>query len=248
MLLAAGLWLSVPGRPAGALAATPPAAAVERDDYYELAAPLAGAPYGTLTKIFRYDCPACRRFDTTRESLVVPRVKDETSLSYNPMHLGAGARFGRTASEFFALCRIQDAAAGLAADDPGSLFHRARGAAYESCLQERWLRPVAESTFVQMLCEASGISPAAFEKERAGAAVQQLCALWQGAYGTARIQGIPAFVVNGRYLLKTTAVASADDFVARVVRLSRLPAQGRPQAGPAAQTQPLRAVSSQTSP
>ena len=42
-----------------------------------------------------------------------------------------------------------------------------------------------------------------------------------GTYDVAKIQGVPAFVVNGKYLLKTASIRSIDGLVENIRELSK---------------------------
>lgn len=81
-----------------------------------------------------------------------------------------------------------------------------------------------EKAFIEEMSKASGISAAEFAKERQSKPVQQLRQFWRDtSYDIARMQGIPAFVVNGKYLILNKSLRSAKDLNVLVKELNALP-------------------------
>ena len=79
-----------------------------------------------------------------------------------------------------------------------------------------------EAAFIETLTGATGISADEFAKERKTAAVQNLVNSWKSVYDVAKIQGIPAYVVNGKWLIMTKSIQSIDGFVALIQKLSKM--------------------------
>ena len=91
------------------------------------------------------------------------------------------------------------------------------------CIEKRQRQLYVEfKDMVQSLCGATGISAAEFDKERKTAAVQNLANSWKSVYDVAKIQGIPAYVVNGKWLIMTKNIRSIDGFVALIQKLSKM--------------------------
>ena len=76
---------------------------------------------------------------------------------------------------------------------------------------ERWT--AGESAFIATLTEATGIPAAEFASARKTAAVLSLADSWKPVHDIAKIQGIPGYVVNGRYLILIRNAGSVDRFV-----------------------------------
>ena len=49
--------------------------------------------------------------------------------------------------------------------------------------------------------------------------VLELCDIWKQSYDVAKIQGIPAYVVNGKYLIMTKSIRSLDQMVGLIKEL-----------------------------
>ena len=73
------------------------------------------------------------------------------------------------------------------------------------------------------MAKASGISAEEFARERRTKAVQQLSDAWKVSYDVAKIQGIPAFVINGRYLVLNKSLRNAESLKRLMVALARMP-------------------------
>lgn len=196
-------------------------AATEDTDYVKLDKPYAYGE-GKLTKIFSYDCPFCYKYDVGVDPKVLPRIEKETGLKFNPVHLETKGKYGRAGSEFFAMCMLKDQAAGVSIESKDSLFKKAKDAAYNAYHKkgERWTK--GEEAFVKTLTDATGISAEEFAKARNDEAVKKLCAEWKTSYDVAKIQGIPAYVVNGKYLIMTKSIHNFDGMVNLVKELNAM--------------------------
>lgn len=187
-------------------------AATEGVDYVTLEKPLSHAQ-GSLTKIFSYDCPFCFKYDVGVDPKVLPRVEKEAHLTFNPIHLETKAVYGRLASEFLALCVLQDREEGRSIENPNSLFVKAKNALYVAYHKkgERWTS--GEDAFLKTLTDATGLSLATFRAAQHDPQVLALCEDWKESYDVAKIQGIPAYVVNGKYLIMTKNIRGLDQMV-----------------------------------
>ena len=179
-------------------------AATEGTDYVKLDKPYVNGE-GKLTKIFSYDCPFCFKYDVGVDPKVLPRIEKETGLTFNPVHLETKGKYGRVGSEFLAMCMLKDKAAIYVA------YHK-KG--------ERWTS--GEAAFLKTLTDATGISLDEFNKAKNDEAVKNLCAEWKASYDIAKIQGIPAYVVNGKYLIMTKSIRNFDGMVNLVKELKAM--------------------------
>ncbi len=205
-----------------ALAATlslPVLAGKEGEDYIVLEAPLPHCE-GTLVKVFSYDCPYCFKFDLGVDPRVLPRIEKEAGLKFMPMHLETKGKYGRCASVFLAMCMIRDEKAGMAIESDASLFKKAKDAVYHAYhkMNERW--EAGEAAFLKTMTDATGLTASDYEKAKRDAAVIALADSWKAAYTVAKVQGIPAYVVNGKYLLQTRSIRNFNGMVELVKELA----------------------------
>ena len=198
------------------------AAPVEGEQYVKLERPVA-AWQGKLVKVFSYDCRFCYRYDAGVDPRVVPQVQKDAGLAFYPVHLETKGKYGRTASEFFALCLLRDQRSGRTNLDKDSLFVKTKNALYEAYHRKGEIWESGEAAFIQTMSKASGISPEDFAEQRKTQAVQKLADAWKVSYEAAKVQGIPAFVVNGKYLVLNKSLRNAQGLVTLLNELSKLP-------------------------
>ena len=208
-----------------ALAATiamPAFAATAGQDYQVLEKPLPGGE-GKIVKIWAYDCPFCFKYDAGVDPKVMPGAEQATGLHFEMMHLETKGKFGRAASEFLAYCQLEDQKAGVTSvEDAKSLYKKAKDAWYQAYHKkgERWA--AGEEAFLKTALDATGITADAFAAARKSAEVQQLADSWKPSYDVAKIQGVPAYVVNGKYLVMTKSIRSVKGFTELLTELSKL--------------------------
>ena len=188
-------------------------------DYIVLDTPLSNAQ-GTLIKVFSYDCPFCFKYDVGVDPKVMPRIEKEVGLKLKPMHLETNGKYCSKASVFLAMCMLRDEKAGVSIEDKNSLFKKAKDAVYQAYhkKQERWTS--GEAAFLKTMTDATGLTTADYEKAKTDPTVTALADSWKETYPVAKIQGIPAYVVNGKYLIMTKSIRNFDGMVALVKELA----------------------------
>ncbi|MGP1360744.1 thiol:disulfide interchange protein DsbA/DsbL [Campylobacter sp.] len=201
---------------AGAISAS---AFSEGEDYVKLEKPL-NVGQNTLVKIFNYACPFCYKYDKS----VTPKVVDKIpGLKYEPFHLKTKGEYGELGSKIFAVLIVMDEAKGVSLFDENSLFKKAKFAYYKAYhdKKERWSDGKDADVFLKTGLDAAGISKVDYEKELANPKVVELLKNWDDSYDVAKIQGVPAFVVNGKYLIMTKSITSLDSMAALIEELLR---------------------------
>ena len=78
-----------------------------------------------------------------------------------------------------------------------------------------------EDAFLKTGLDAAGITADEFAKNRKNADVQKIADDWKPCYDVAKIQGIPAYVVNGKYLIMTKSIRSIDGMVSLIGELTK---------------------------
>ena len=63
--------------------------------------------------------------------------------------------------------------------------------------------------FIAAALGAAGASDADYDKALSSERAQEILKAWDESYDVAKIQGVPAFVVVGKYLLNVQALGSA---------------------------------------
>lgn len=181
----------------------------EGTDYVVLEKPIPNADK-TLIKVFSYACPFCYKYDKSVTGPVSEKVKD--LVTFMPFHLETKGEYGKQGSEVFAVMIAKDKAAGISLFDPNSQFKKAKFAYYAAYhdKKERWSDGKDPAAFIKTGLDAAGMSQADFETALKDPAVQETLTKWKAAYDVAKIQGVPAYVVNGKYLILTKNIKSID--------------------------------------
>lgn len=191
--------------------ATPLAASAftEGTDYMVLEKPIPDADK-TLIKVFSYACPFCYKYDKAVTAQVSEKVADVAR--FVPFHLETKGEYGKQASEVFAVLIAKDEAAGLSLFDAKSQFKKAKFAYYAAYhdKKERWSDGKDPDAFIKTGLDAAGMSRADFDAALKEPQVQETLTKWKAAYDVAKIQGVPAYVVNGKYLIYTKSIKSVD--------------------------------------
>ncbi|WP_295480734.1 thiol:disulfide interchange protein DsbA/DsbL [uncultured Sutterella sp.] len=190
-------------------------------DYITLDKPLPGGE-GKIVKIWSYDCPFCFKFDAGVDPKAVPAAEKATGLKFDMFHIETKGKYGRAGSELFAWCMLRDKAAGITDwENPDSLFKKAKDAVYKAYHRQGQRWPEGEAAFLKTGLDAIGAKPEEFMAARKTPEVQALADSWKPSYDVAKIQGIPAYVVNGKYLVMTKSIRSLQGFVDLLTELSK---------------------------
>ncbi|MDR0468195.1 MAG: thiol:disulfide interchange protein DsbA/DsbL [Campylobacteraceae bacterium] len=180
----------------------------EGTDYVRLDNPIPNADK-TLIKVFSYDCPFCYKYDKTVTPAVTKKVEDV--VKFTPYHLKTKGKYGTQASELFATLIVKDIDNGITNFfDEKSLLKKAKMAYYTSYhdKKERW--DAGEADFLNTGLKAVNMTKGDFDIAKNDPRVKELLNNWEASYEVAKIQGVPAFVVNGKYLIYTKSIRSVD--------------------------------------
>ncbi|BCA80840.1 thiol:disulfide interchange protein DsbA/DsbL [Desulfuromonas sp. AOP6] len=182
----------------------------EGTDYLVLEKPIPNAQ-NTLIKVFSYDCPFCYKYDKAVTPKVVPQLPAD--VTFRPFHLKTKGKYGEQGTKLFAVLLAKDQANGLSDKDlysDKSLLKKAKMAYYQAYhdKKERW--DAGADAYLKTGLDAVGMSKSEFEEGLKDPKAQALIAEWEASYDVAKIQGIPGFVVNGKYLIYTKSIKSVD--------------------------------------
>lgn len=191
----------------------------EGTDYMTLEKPIPNADK-TLIKVFSYSCPFCYKYDKAVTGPVVEKVKD--LVTFVPFHLETKGEYGKQGSDVFAVMIAKDKAAGISLFDANSQFKKAKFAYYAAYhdKKERWSDGKDPAAFIKTGLDAAGMSQTDFDTALKTPEVQETLGKWKAAYDVAKIQGVPAYVVNGKYLIYTKNIKSIDSMAALVRELA----------------------------
>ena len=188
------------------------------EHYLVLDKPEASAA-GTLTKVWTIGCPFCYRYEKLVDPTLSREVQETAGLRFVPLLLETQGEVSRRASEFLIYCRMKDEAAGRRLTDEDSLYRRAEEAWF-SAFHDRGARWKKADALLAVAYEATGISPEDFESARQTPALQTMTDSQRWAYEAVKNYGVPAYVVNGKYLVVADKLKGTDDMVALIKELA----------------------------
>jgi thiol:disulfide interchange protein DsbA len=182
----------------------------EGKDYMVLDTPIPHAK-NTLIKVFSYDCPFCYKYDKAVSPKIVTQLPAD--VTFRPFHLKTKGKYGVQGSQLFAVLLAKDQANGLSDKElysDKSLLKKAKMAYYQAYhdKKERW--DAGEEAYLKTGLDVVGMSKAEFQEALKDPKVQALLAEWDLSYEVAKVQGIPGYVVNGKYLIYTKSIKSTD--------------------------------------
>ena len=190
----------------------------EGKEYQILQKPL-DVPKNSVVKVFSYECPHCYKFDKT----VTPKLFSELDgVKFIPYHLKTKGKLGETASKIFAAMIVLDEASDVSLLSDKSKFKKAKFAIYKAThdKDDDFNGGKDKARFIQTALSAAGVSDADYDKALASERAQEILKAWDDSYDVAKIQGVPAYVVSGKYLLNAQALGSIDAMAAAVKELS----------------------------
>lgn len=203
---------------AALVVSTAASAFTEGTDYMVLPKEIPNAK-GTLIKVWSYDCPFCYKYDKSVTPAIVPKLP--AGLAFKPYHLKTKGKYGEQGSQLFAELLVKDEEKGVAPTSEQSQFKKAKMAYYAAYhdKKERW--DAGPDAYLKTGLDAAGLSKADFEAAKAAPKVQKHLADWEVAYEVAKIQGVPAYVVNGKYLIYTKSINSVEGMLELIAELAK---------------------------
>lgn len=171
--------------------------------YITLKSPMSNAG-SSLIEIFSYDCPFCYKYDSIIDILVKNLPKNMT---FTPYHISKKAEFGKEASEIFAvlLNRQKDSI-----NKQDSTFNRVKKLYYESYHIKK-INWSSKDDFLALGLREANMSKDEFNTALKDSKVQNMLKQWDSVYDIPELTQIPAFIVNGKYLIKLSEIKSIDE-------------------------------------
>ena len=159
---------------------------------------------GTIVKVWSFTCPFCYKYDKAVTQKVISSIPD---VNFEVWHLKTKGKYGQQGSNLMAVARARDIASGIKSPLDKKGFLKKMKFTYYKAYHNKKLRWAnGEDSYYKAGFKLLGLDKAGFMKELATTGAQKLLKRWDAAYPVAKIQGIPGFVVNGKYLLMTQKI------------------------------------------
>ncbi|GAA4881965.1 thiol:disulfide interchange protein DsbA/DsbL [Ferrimonas pelagia] len=161
-----------------------------------------------VTKIYSVNCPFCYKYETA----VIPGMVSHLpkGAKYDGYHITTKTPLGTEKTQVLAVAKVMGNEKG---------YKEAKMAFYHRYHDEKKHFANGEEAIAFGL-KAAKISRSDFDKQVNTKAVKDQMAQWDQGVEVAKIQGIPAMVVNGKYLINTAKVRSMtmlDEMVAQLL-------------------------------
>ncbi|GAA4888179.1 thiol:disulfide interchange protein DsbA/DsbL [Ferrimonas pelagia] len=149
-----------------------------------------------VTKVYSVNCPFCYKYETA----VIPNMEKNlpSGTSYEGLHITTKTPLGVEKSQVLAVAKVMG-------DDKA---YKAAQMAYYKHFHDDRERFNNSAEAITYGLKAADISRADFDKHVNTQAVTDMLAYWDQGVEVAKIQGIPAMVVNGKYLINTAQIRS----------------------------------------
>ncbi len=151
-----------------------------------------------IVKVYSANCPFCYKY----EKAVIPNmVKNLPSgMTYDAYHITTKPPFGEEKATVIAVAKVLGDAQ----------YKKAKMSLYARYHDQHKKFAKSEEVY-EFGAKELGLSIADFKQKAAAPEVKALLKKWDdGGVEVAKIQGIPALVVNGKYLIKTSSIRSMD--------------------------------------
>ncbi|QCD53341.1 MULTISPECIES: DsbA family protein [unclassified Campylobacter] len=163
----------------------------------------------TLTKVFSYACSHCYKFDKGVTQKVMSKLD---GVKFIPYHLKSKGEFGETVSGILASMISLDEEKNIGYFDDKSLFKRAKFAIYRS-YHDKNEQFSDKNEYINKILKDTKVNRSDYEKALSTTRAQEILSSWDDSYSVAVLSGVPAFVVNGKYLINLDAAYSIDKLI-----------------------------------
>ncbi|AAN56847.1 thiol:disulfide interchange protein DsbA/DsbL [Shewanella oneidensis MR-1] len=160
-----------------------------------------------VVKIYSINCPFCYKY----EKAGIPNVKIiPAGMSFEQYHITTKPPFGIEKSTALAIAKVVKG---------DSVFKELKNKYYEQYHVKKEKFKDSDSAIAYSL-DILSMSRAEFDSHAKDPAVKALLAKWDLGVEVAKIQGIPAITVNGKYLINTKSISSMEVLKELIAELS----------------------------
>ncbi len=182
------------------------AAKYNEGEHYQLLGDASFNAPSQVVKIYSVNCPFCYKYDKAVTPGMVKNLPD--GVTFDAYHITTKPPLGEEKALVLAYAQTQSEKA----------FKAAKMAYYKHYHDDK-IHFANGDEAIAFGLKAAGLNKADFDAAKNGSEVQELIKKWDQGVAVAKIQGIPAIVVNGKYLINTKSIRSMtmlDELVAEL--------------------------------
>lgn len=159
-------------------------------------------PYveNSVVKIFSVYCPFCYKYEKNVTPILIKSLPD--NVKYEAWSISTKGKYGEESAKVLSVLNVLNNT---------EAYTNAKMAYYKAIHDDKKEFASADE-FIDYGLNAAGISREVYDKTVNDSAAIELRKLWEPGNEIAKIQGVPAFVVNGKYLIKTDKITSLTMF------------------------------------
>lgn len=185
----------------------------EGEDYAVLKEPLPNASNAVIY-VFSYTCSLCYTYNS-----FIPYMAESVNVAIKPYYVWQMGEFGRIASQVFAVALAKDKEENRNSFRGNSAFFKAE-VAYFHEFHDKKRRWSSGADFLKTGLMALDMSESKYNDMLNLGAVKRLLKEWEASYAIAAEYGVPAFVVNGKYVVIN--IASQKDLESKILALLKM--------------------------
>ncbi|MDT3306697.1 thiol:disulfide interchange protein DsbA/DsbL [Shewanella sp. SP1S2-4] len=183
------------------------AAKFSEGEHYQLLGDASFNAPNQVVKVYSVNCPFCYKYDKSVTPGMVNNLPK--GVTFDAYHITTKPPFGAEKALVLAYAKTQSEEA----------YKAAKMAFYKHYHDDKIHFTTADEA-IDFGLKAANLDKAAFDTAKNSPEVKALLTKWDQGVAVAKIQGIPAIVVNGKYLINTKSIRSMqmlDELVAELV-------------------------------
>ena len=184
----------------------------ENVDYIVLKKPISNMQ-NKVIEIFNIGCPHCAYYNTN----FVPNLLEflPENVEFLPYHVAAAIPIHEETSNILVVALTKDKEKGLELKDNDSLYKKILNHYFNAIHKERknWSN---RQEFLKEGLEILGISEIEYKETLKTKNSKEALKQWQSMLEYTEIQGVPSFVINGKYMILSSGIKGVEDFIYKV--------------------------------
>ncbi|MCL9823292.1 DsbA family protein [Helicobacter colisuis] len=184
----------------------------ENVDYIVLKKPIFNMQ-NKVIEIFNIGCPHCAYYNAN----FVPNLLEflPENVEFLPYHVAAAIPIHEETSNILVVALAKDKEKSLELKDNDSLYKKILNHYFNAIHKERknWSN---RQEFLKEGLEILGISEAEYKEVLKAKNSREALKQWQSMLEYTEIQGVPSFVINGKYMILSSGIKGVEDFIYKV--------------------------------
>lgn len=184
----------------------------EGKDYILLDKPIANMD-NTVLEIYNIGCPHCAYYNEN----FLPNLLEflPENVEFLPYHIAAPIEIHQEISKILVVALSKDKQNKTSTKSPNALYKKVLNYYFDAIHKEKrnWKNP---QDFASKGLEIIGIDEVEYQKILETKEAKEMLQKWQSLIEYANIQGVPSFIVNGKYMVSSQNLKGTEDFIYKI--------------------------------